>query len=288
MSQATLLHAMDLASMQEWDASKALLQGMTDPIAGRFFLLVCELERQAQRRERHATTVRHEVGNALTIAQANIEGIADGILPATPERLDGILASISSAGSIIDGFASTTNRDGVGEVIRIETLNICALIAAHAAAIDGLARAKNVAVVYDPCGQQITSCESFRGDPSRIGQMLRNVLLNAVRYTPPGGSVEIRCDNPGSEITLVVTDSGIGIADDDAAHLFEAGFRGSNTNETGGSGIGLNVVEKILQSLGGTAKIRGEQGKGTAFTIVLPTIPLSPHANGKTATVAPE
>ena len=277
MTLDALLHAMDLASVRDWDESKALLESMDDPIAGRFFMFVCALEQEAQLRDRHAATIRHEVGNALTIAQANVEGILDGILQSTPERLNGVLAALSSASAMIDALKRLPEADPLGDVVRIETFNICALIAAHAAAIAGLAESKNVRVEYEPCGTSRESCMSFRGDTSRVGQILRNVLINAVRYTPPGGSVNIRCDQPGSDLTLVISDSGVGITREDALHLFEPGYRGKNASGPG-SGIGLGVVEKILKSLGGRARVASTEGAGTVFTITLPTIPLSPRS----------
>ncbi len=270
-----LLHAMDLASVHDWDASKALLESMDDPIAGRFFMLVCDLEQEANLRTKHSAMLRHEVGNALTIAQANLEGLIDGVLDYRPERLNGILASVVSASALIEDIANVPPVTPLGDVIRIDTFNICSLIASHAAAIDGLAKAKNVRIVYEPCGKTLTSCMSFRGDVSRVGQILRNLLLNGVRYTPPGGSVEIYCDRPGSELMLVVSDTGIGIPNDDVPHLFEPGYRGRNASGKG-SGIGLNVVQKLLASLGGNVRVATSEGRGSAFIITLPAIPLPP------------
>ncbi|MHB8147991.1 MAG: sensor histidine kinase [Vulcanimicrobiaceae bacterium] len=272
-----LLHAMDLAAVHDWDESKAILESMDDPIAGRFFMFVCALERDAQLRDRHAATIRHEVGNALTIAQANVEGIVDGVLQATPERLNGVLAALSSANSMIDGLKHLPEADPLGDVVRIETFNICALVAAHAAAIAGLAESKNVRVLYDPCSNSHCSCMHFRGDSARVGQILQNILINAVRYTPPGGSVGIRCEKPGSDLTIVITDSGAGIASEDAPHLFEPGYRGKNAQGQG-SGIGLGVVEKILKSLGGNVRVTDADGTGAVFTVTLPTIPLAPRS----------
>ena len=277
MIRGALLHAMDLASLHDWDESKALLEGMDDPIAGRLFMLVCDLEQEEQQRLKHAATIRHEIGNALTIAQANVEGIVDGILQATPLRLNGVLASLASASSMLEDFKRLPAPTPVGDVVRIETFNVCALIGAHAAAIVGLAEAKSVRVDYDPCGKNLDSCTGFRGDPSSVGQILRNILINAVRYTPPGGSVAIRCDKPGADLTLTVKDSGVGIDSDDIPHVFEPGFRGKNAAGPG-SGIGLNVVQKLLKSLGGNARVIDSTDEGAVFVITLPTSPLSAPA----------
>ncbi|MEO9169766.1 MAG: HAMP domain-containing sensor histidine kinase [Candidatus Baltobacteraceae bacterium] len=272
--QDRMLHAMDLAVMREWDEAKAILESIDGPVSGRMFLLVCEMEQHEQVRNRSFALVRHEIGNALTIAQANVEGIMDGVLLSSTERLEGVLASLASASRLLDDLKKPHEPRG-HEVIRIEAFNVCALIGAHASAIAGLAQAKNVSIIYDPCGKNFSSCTNYRGDPTRVGQVLRNVLINAVRYTPPGGSVEIRCDKPESELTLVVRDTGIGILPEDATHVFEPGYRGGNATPEG-SGLGLAVVHKLLKSLGGNARVVSHDGGGATFELTLPAVPLTP------------
>jgi signal transduction histidine kinase len=264
-----ILHAIDLAMVQDYDRAKALLEPLDSAIAGRIFLLICQLEQQHQARSRGLSVARHEIGNALAIAQANIEGIVDGILEPTEERLNGILASLSSAGVMLDDLKRPP-QVARSETVRLEPFNICVLIAAHASAIAGLAEAKNVKVVYDPCGEKHDVCVEYQGDPSALGQVLRNVLINAVRYTPPGGVVTIRCDRPGNEITLEVHDSGPGIATEDLPHIFETGFRGRNVTSSG-SGLGLAVVRRLLAALGGQARVESTDGAGASFVITLPT-----------------
>ncbi len=273
MTRETILHAVDLASMREWSEAKALLESIDDPVANRVFMLICEFEGVEHVRLRQRSVIRHEVGNAITIAQANIEGIIDGILPSTPERLEGIRASLASATTIIDELRTLPDAAPPDNVVRVDTFNICTLIAAHAAAIAGLAEAKGVTVIYDPCGKHLGSCKAFRGDASGVGQILRNVLINGVRYTPPGGTVQVSCDREGSDITLVVRDSGEGISAEDVPHVFEEGYRGKNAREES-SGLGLGVVQKLAKLFGGSARVVEEGERGATFVITLPTMPL--------------
>lgn len=275
MSGDALLHAIDLASMREWDAAKAVLEGLDGPIAGRVLMFVSELEHTEQLHLRQRSLVRHEVGNALTIAQANLEGVIDGLLPATPERMEGIRASLSAASAILEDLRRLPDVTPVDNVVSIDTFNVCNLIAAHASAIAGLAEAKGVRVRYEECGQRAEACEVFRGDVTGVGQILRNVFINAIRYTPPGGLVEIHCDRDGSDIALTVRDSGDGIATEDLPHVFEDGYRGKNASPQG-SGLGLGIVQRLLKSLGGHARVAQSDSGGATFVITLPTTPLSP------------
>lgn len=271
VSQA-ILHALDMISLQAWDDAKAALEQTDDPCADRLLLLVSEMQQREQAQNRNMSLIRHEIGNALSVAQANVEGIIDGVLPQTAERLTGIHQALVTAGALLDDIRRTQHSSPL-ETIRLETFNVCALIAAQYATIAGLAEAKNVNVVYEPCGREYPSCTYFRGDPMRTGQILRNVLINAVRYTPPGGRVELVCDRSGGELTVVVRDTGPGIQPTEEERIFEAGYRGSNVSGEG-SGLGLNVVSNLLRVLGGNARVVEQGRSGATFAIALPAVPL--------------
>ena len=109
-------------------------------------------------------------------------------------RYAGIYEALRDANYLLDDLRrACAPSEPRNSTIVIETFDICALLRAQCAAIQGLAEAKDVRVVYDPCGQKHDDCMQFRGDATRVDQVLRNVLINAVRYTPPGGEVDIEC-----------------------------------------------------------------------------------------------
>ena len=97
-----VLAALDFALRKEWDQAKAALEPHEDATAGRLFLLIADLEHEEHVRERAHLHLRHEIGNALSIAQANIEGILDGVVPATPERLKNIHSSLTQASGLLE------------------------------------------------------------------------------------------------------------------------------------------------------------------------------------------
>ncbi|MBV8364135.1 MAG: ATP-binding protein, partial [Candidatus Eremiobacteraeota bacterium] len=152
------------------------------------------------------------------------------------------------------------------------------LITAQMSMISGMAKAKDVRVIYDPCSVHYKACEYFRGDGDRIGQLLRNVLINAVRYTPPGGTVEIDCSRPGGELTLRITDTGPGIPREDLPHLFERGFRGRNV-EAEGSGTGLAVAAEIADAIGGDIRVESQHAHGASFVVQLPAAAIAETAH---------
>ena len=264
-----LLHAVDMLVAHDWEQAKLALETLDDPIAGRLHLLVGECERREREEKRHAAFLRHEIGNALSIAMATVEGMVDGVLPFETERLHVVDGALHDVAAMLErwrkGVTETELPSGCDE-----TFNICALIGAQYAGITGLAQAKGVRVAYYPCGKAHDACRNFHGDPVAVAQILRNVLINAVRYTPPGGNVELACELPEGELVVTIRDSGPGIAPADAAHIFEEGYRAS---ETPGEGLGLAVVDNLLRSFGGRARVVETSAAGTTFLIALPAVP---------------
>ena len=246
----TLLHALDLTMMKEWDEAKKLLEPLDSPLAGRLFLLVCGLEQQEQSHVRVLTVVRHETGNALAIVRANLEAMADGLVVATPDRIESVIASLSSIGTLLDDLRRLPEATSGISAHCSEPFNLCQLIRAHAAAIVGLAQAKNVQLV---CDAPLTGDAqgTHHGDVSRIGNILREVLINAVRYTPPGGTVEIHCDNSGAGVTVRVFDESSPVAE--IPHIFQPETR-------------------LLRMLGGEASVESTDPHGATFRLNLAAV----------------
>jgi signal transduction histidine kinase/DNA-binding response OmpR family regulator len=110
------------------------------------------------------------------------------------------------------------------------------------------------------------------GDPIRLRQMIGNLIENAIKYTPEGGTVTIDAGSEGDQVILRVHDTGLGIPPADQPYLFDKFFRASNIpDDTPGTGLGLSIVKSIVDSHNGRIWVNSRQGEGTTFTIVLPT-----------------
>ena len=109
-------------------------------------------------------------------------------------------------------------------------------------------------------------------DTQRIGRVLNNLIGNALRHTPTGGTVEVRAQRTGSGVEVSVSDSGEGIRAEDLPHLFESFYRGekSRSRSTGGAGLGLAISRGIVQAHGGEIKVLSEVGHGSQFMFSLP------------------
>ncbi len=127
-----------------------------------------------------------------------------------------------------------------------------------------------------------TTSELVSGDPDRLQQVVWNLLANAIKFTPKGGSVRVKLEREGSDVAIRVSDTGQGIAPDFLPHVFER-FRqadGSTTRTHGGLGLGLAVVRHLVEQHGGTVSVasRGEQ-RGSTFSVNLPIAALSERSN---------
>jgi two-component system phosphate regulon sensor histidine kinase PhoR len=109
-------------------------------------------------------------------------------------------------------------------------------------------------------------------DEECLRQILGNLIDNAVKYTPAGGRVSIRCHPNGRMADIEITDTGIGIPAEHHAHLFERFYRvdKARSRELGGTGLGLAIVKHIVQAHGGRLEITSTLGEGTTVTVVLP------------------
>jgi signal transduction histidine kinase len=111
-------------------------------------------------------------------------------------------------------------------------------------------------------------CEAYV-DPDKFGQVIFNLVSNAVKYTNPGGNIKISTRNRGDRAVFSITDDGIGIPDDDIPHIFDYLYRAdeSRTRDSGGNGIGLSVVKAVVEAHGGNIGVKSIPGAGSSFTV---------------------
>lgn len=247
-----LLHALDLGMLGDWEAAKRSLENLDDPMVPRLTSLMTQQQRFERDRCEAQALARHELGNALSIAQANIEAMIDGVLEPSTERLYGIRSALQTCGALLDDLKKPYPPQRQ-TVPRIETFNICDLIATQIQLISTIAESKNVRLLSTIGETQDPGCTHFRGDPDRISHIVRNLLLSAVRYTPPGGRIEVGFARPEGEIALAVHHSKNGHSD----------------------GLGFPLASKLLEALGSDARLASESHSSNTFIVKLPALVLA-------------
>lgn len=249
-----VLHALDLGMLGDWEGAKRSLEHLDDPIVPRLMALMTEQQRREKERGDAQAIARHELGNAISVAQANIEAMVDGVLEPTIDRLAAIRDALQTSGTLLDDLKKQYRPRGETR-IRIETFDICDLIGSQVEMIASIAEAKNVRLRYaaaDPISGEAKI--AYRGDPDRVAYAIRHMLLSAVRYTPPGGLISVDCIRPSAEVMLSV----------------EGGTNGSVAHD---GIVGLSLPSKLLEAIGGQARIVHETPQGAKFMLALPAIP---------------
>lgn len=208
----------------------------------------------------------HEMRNHLAIAVANIEAFIDGKLEPTPGRLAAVLQALQELDVLMNdiGCADVAARS------EPRPIDLCELLESDLTSIEAAANEKGVRLECRRCETIHDECRSFTGDPVRIGQIVKNVLLNAINYTPAGKLVSVDCSRGAGELRFSVSDRGPGVPPSEQERIFEAGYRGRASVGKSGNGLGLSIARQLAEEHGGTVEVRSDGRTGSTFTVRLP------------------
>ena len=210
----------------------------------------------------------HDIRNRLAIARANIEAFIDGKLKPTQARLGAVLQSLEQLDALIDEFKASDIPDAQTKPVEID---VCEVLNREYRAVEAVAAEKRIALSVTRCPAKLEACARFIGDPVRIGQIVSNVLLNAVRYTPSGGRIAVACTHRGDGLELTIADSGPGVSQEERERIFVGGVRGSAAKGRPGSGLGLAIAKEFVEAQGGTIELAPKAaGHGARFIVRLP------------------
>lgn len=222
------------------------------------------LEHEEEIRKASVADLAHELRTPVNGLLARIEAAQDGVLDG-PANLEAMHAEALRLTHLLDDLARLADAERPGLLLDKQPLDLAAIAAGVAESFAprfesaGLAFSTELAPVC------------VRGHEGRLGQVIANLLSNALRYTEPGGTVTLRVGQAGREARLEVIDSGIGIAADDLAHIFTRFWRGerSRSRATGGAGIGLAIVRELVRAHDGRIDVDSAPGRGSAFRVIL-------------------
>jgi two-component system sensor histidine kinase BaeS len=255
-------------SLAEGDRS-ARAGGGTEPAElgelGRAFDRMAEtIEHEDALRRAFAADVAHELRTPLTIAQGELEALVDGVAEPTPERLRSLHEETLRLARIVEDVETLAAAEGAR--LRLERRRIDLADVARDAV-------SHMHTQADASGLRLTTQlepVAVEADPARLEQIARNLLGNALKFTPSGGSVTVSVAAANSAARLVVEDSGPGIPEDELPHVFERFWRGRSGRASTGSGIGLAVVAELTRAHGGRIEAASRPGGGARFTVTLP------------------
>jgi two-component system, OmpR family, sensor histidine kinase BaeS len=208
--------------------------------------------------------VAHELRTPVAVLQAGHEALLDGITEPSPEELGSLRDEVLRLARMVDDLQAMAAADAAVLQLTRERRDL-ALIAGSAA--DSLARRFETAEVT--LDRQLAPVPVL-ADERWMHQVVTNLLSNALKFTPAGGTVTIRTRQDGPDAVLEVTDTGVGIPPDELPRIFDRFWRGQAATQTSGSGIGLAVAAELASAHGGTLTAASQPGTGTSFTLTVP------------------
>lgn len=237
--------------------------------------MIEELERSDQQRRNLTADVAHELRTPLHIIQGNLEGILDGVYEPTPDHIQATLEEISSLSRLVDDLHTLSIADTGKLAIHLEQVDVREVLADACTSFSGQAQAAGLGLAVETPGDP--SGFLIMADIGRLDQILNNLLTNAFRHTPEGGTITLSAKPIPGGVQLGVRDTGEGIAPEDLPFIFDRFWRGDRSRvRTAGShsGLGLAIVKKLVDAHRGTITVESKPGEGAQFTINLPANPV--------------
>ncbi|WP_326740849.1 ATP-binding protein [Streptomyces sp. NBC_01022] len=227
---------------------------------------------EAQRKAM-VSDVAHELRTPLSNIRGWLEAAQDGVADPDPAFIASLHEEAVQLQHIIDDLQDLAQADAGALRLHAEPVRIEELLGQVAAAHQARAETAGVTLTVPPSPPD-RPVPALTADPVRLRQAIGNLVSNAVRHTPSGGTVTLRAygSEPGDAVLVDVTDTGTGIPAADLAHVFDRFWRAekSRSRRTGGSGLGLAIVRKLAEAHGGTATAVSVPGEGSVFTLRLP------------------
>jgi signal transduction histidine kinase len=218
--------------------------------------------------------VSHDLQTPLASIRAIVEALADGVVddPETVQRyLTTAQKDIGALSVLIDDLFQMAQLDAGGLPLDRAHSSLSDLISDTLEAFSELATRQGVSL----SGSVADNVDPVWMDTQRIGRALNNLVGNALRHTPAGGSVKVNASQADEGVKVEVTDTGEGIRPEDLPYVFERFYRGekSRNRATGGAGLGLAITRGIIETHGGRIYVDSQPGQGTCFTFILPNHP---------------
>ena len=256
-----LEHRLPIAGSRELSAVAHAFNGMAASLA----------ETQ-QARKNLIADIAHELRTPLTVLQGNLQALMDDVYPLTKAEIAALADETQTLSRLVGDLHDLAQADAGQLSLHVGPTDLGALVTQSTALLADLAqdRALHLATAIEP------NLSPVMADPDRLRQVVHNLVLNALRYTPAGGSVAVSATQQtgpnGACVRVAVQDTGPGIAPADLPHVFDRFWRGerSRARAQGGSGLGLAIARQLIEAQGGTIGVDSQPGQGSCFWFMLP------------------
>ena len=248
-------------------SARADVQGPADvrDLARSFNRMAERLEVNERQRRNLLADVAHELRTPLSVIRARVEGMRDGLYEPDPEHLALIEEETRVMARLLDDLQLLSNAEAGSLRLHRERLEPRDLVVSAESAFSTQAVEAGVAIVLEAEeGLPVVDV-----DPIRIGEVLSNLVSNALRHTPPDGTITLAVARGHGGVMFSVTDTGKGIRAEELPHVFD---RFAKSAESGGVGLGLAIAKSLVEAHGGTIAAESLSEGGTTIRFILPSV----------------
>ena len=243
-----------------------------DRLSGTLNAMFARLESTFERITGFTADASHELRTPIAVIRTTAE-LARGKPRSQQEyeqALDGILAESERTSSLIEDLLLLARADAAADEIVYEPVDLAEAVRDACAEARVLAEAAKLDLSLETSAEAVVA-----GDSHALHRLLLALLDNAIKYTPPGGSVRVSMRVEASHALVMVNDTGIGITAEDLPHIFERFYRASKarSRRNGGAGLGLSIAQWIASRHGGAITVESTVGRGSTFFLKLPMTP---------------
>lgn len=238
------------------------------PVAEAFNTLQLTLQQEAALRERFTGDLAHELRTPLATLQSQLEAIQDGVFEATPERMNQFHHELMRLVRLVNELEQLIQAENPQLSLKVTSFDVTVLFAEVTAQFETLLSQHQIEVI-----QTVTGDNHLSADRDKVQQMLTNLLMNAIKYSPKASTITLSYTTTSSRPIIAVTDQGPGIDQSHLPFITERFYRGdaSRDRKSGGIGIGLSIVKALLERHNGELLIESASGSGTTVYLSFPS-----------------
>jgi two-component system phosphate regulon sensor histidine kinase PhoR len=233
---------------------------------------ISDLKKAENMRRDFVANVSHELRTPVTIIKGYADTLLDGALESNPSLAIRFVEIISShadrLANLINDILTLSRLETKDALLELNPIDVSGTIAKACMLLQEGAAQKNISIINESIGGKLPR---VKADQGRLEQVVVNLLENAIKYTPDGGTIRLFAEDEGENVNVSVADTGIGIPFKDLPRIFERFYRvdEARTRDQGGTGLGLAIVKHIVQLHGGNVSVSSEPGKGSVFSFTL-------------------
>lgn len=245
--------------------------GEAGELAAAFNQMAEELARADELRRNLTADVAHELRTPLSVVRGKLEGVLDGVYPATSEHLEPMLEEIQLLTRLVEDLRLLAQAEAGQLTLEKQPMDVGNLLRDAQVNFSPQADDRGVTLALD----LPSDLPQVMADRRRIAQVLSNLLSNALRHTPEGGCVTLSASaENGEAVEVSVSDTGTGIPAEDLPYVFERFWRGerSRSRATGGTGLGLAIAKQLVEAHEGQIEVESDIGRGSRFSFTLPMV----------------